>query len=308
MPELTLTVDQMETRVKEGHNFLLVEPIFDERLNLLFGTEKILTERDIDKIKSRVPDYMRKTFRVKTTIPHYIPEEKRIKWGAYIISLFEGGAIFKSLTRDKKDFVNKYLKTSFVENDYVILKLSQMRGYSKKLFEHSIMTGLISVIVYQTYNQLNFQGMIDATMVDKVYSAGFLHDMGLLKFDAALLEKKRIEIENDDYNQHPIVAYKILQMETDKHELSKEVVETILSHEERLDGTGSPRGIKFDAMTFLGKLVGACAYFEMVIQAEYSLKPRPYREYIAKLRGETTKFDAKIVEAIDVCFKHLFQI
>ena len=309
MPELLLGLSDLEQKIKEGQAFLLMEPIFDDKRNVLMGTERILTVKDVDKIRVRVPAAINKALRVRTTIPHYIAEDLRIKWCAYLISLFEGGEMFKDLPRNTKDFVNKYMKTSLAENDYVLWKLSQLKAYSKKIFSHTVNTTFIALVGYFTYNTLNLQGMIDGIMIDRIMTASFLHDIGLMKFDLRFAEKRRIDLEElevSKYLQHPIQSFKVIESENNKHELDKLTLDMILNHEEHIDGTGGPRGVSGDGMEFAIRLLSASNYFELLMSGDYAIRPRPYRDYIGKLRTSKVSFDPKIVEAFDFGFQHLF--
>ena len=101
---------------------------------------------------------------------------------------------------------------------------------------------------------------------------------------------------------------KYVKSEKDKHELDQEVLGAILQHEERVDGSGGPRGIFGDDLSFLTRLLSVSNYFDLLLRGDYSLRKRPYREYIGKFRTQKEHFDSKLIEAIDLSFKHLFQI
>jgi len=310
MPELILGLKDLEQKIIEGQAFLLMEPIFDDKRNVLMGTERVLTAKDVDKIRTRVPSAIDKALRVRTTIPHFIAEDLRIKWCAYLISLFEGGEPFKNLPRNTKDFVTKYLKATLSENDYVLWKLSQLKAFSKKIFLHSVNTAFIALIGYYTYNNFNLQGMLDGIMIDRIMTAGFLHDIGFMKFEARIAEKKRVEIPDNEmhrYLQHPIMSFKIIESEKEKHELDKTVFDMILNHEEHIDGSGGPRGLGADGMEFPVRLLSIANYFELLLGGDWSVRPRTNREHMGKLRTSKTVFDEKIVEALDVSFNHLSQ-
>jgi len=311
MAEFEYTIDYLESEVRDGRSLMLVESLRDEKYNILIGSEKILTDKDIQKIKDILKDKPYRTFRVNTVIPHYIDEDKRIKWAAYVTSLFQGNELFSNLSRERKDFVTKYLKNILSENDYIIWKLSQIKAFSKKVFDHSVNTCFIALITYFSYLNMKLSGMVDPGIIEKIITATLLHNVGVLKFDPKIFEKKRIEIapnRNSWFYQHPIEAFKIIKADGDKHEIGEDVMEAILDNEEFLDGSGGPRGIQGDDLSFLTRLVSLCGYFELLLSEEYSHRTRHYREYIAKLRSEKTKFDQELLEALDLTFKYLFQV
>ena len=305
-----LRLEELENEVRSGKLLYLVEPVFDSKQNLLIGTEKVLTEKDLLRYRERCADVLFRPLRVKVAIPHYIDEDKRVKWTAYVISLFEGGEPFKNMQRQRKDFVTKYLKSNLIENDYVIWKLSQLKGLGKKVFEHSLNTCYIAMSLYHTYTSLNQSGMIDALFVDDIIAAALIHPIGLLKFDPKMLEKKRVEYaesRTSEFYNHPLEGFKTVKAESGKHELSDTVLNAIMNQEEYIDGSGVPRGIDGKDFSFLDKLLCISNYFELQISHEMSIKPRPYKDYIAKLRSDKAKFDPLLIESMDVTFKHLVQ-
>lgn len=310
MAELFLTLNELEVEISKGTSLHLAEPFFDDNHNILFGTEKIITTKDVEKLKSRFNHLVSKPLRCYTVIPHFIPEEKRIKWAAYIISLFEQSELYKPLARSTRDFVEKYLKNLLSEEDYVIWKLSQVKNYSQKVFLHTANTCYISLILYFTHNHLNVSGMIDATRVQKLIRAALLHSVGMITMPKQLMEKKKIELtdaENNVYYQYPLKSYKLIESERDKHELSKETLEAVIDVEERINGTGMPRGIGGDDMSFLTRIVSIASYFELLVSHDWVYAKRPYADYIRRLRSERDRFDPHILEALEVSFKYLFK-
>jgi HD-GYP domain-containing protein (c-di-GMP phosphodiesterase class II) len=311
MAEMCLTIDALEAEIRGGKKLLLMQPLMDAKSNVLIGTGKILTDRECQRFRDFFPNQQKKQILVRTVIPHFIEEEKRVKWAAYAVSVFEGGEIFKGMARQKKDFVSKYLKNTLIENDYLVWKLSQIKNFSRKLFDHSLNVCCIALATYSTYTQVHMQGMVDAMLVDNVIAASLLHAVGLLKNDPKLLEKKRLELAANSasaFFQYTVESYRLVMAESERHELTDPVNQALLSVEEYLDGTGSPRGISGTDMDFLSRLISLSNYFELLVSGEFSVKPRPYREYVGKIRAEKTKFDPDLMESLDLTFKHLFQI
>lgn len=309
MARVVLTAAELLKEIGTGKLFHLLEPLFDARQNVLIGTEKVLTAKGINKIMTRFPEIVAKPLHLKVAIPHFIPEDKRVKWTAYLISLFESGTYFKGLPRQQKDFVEKYIKSILSEDDYIIWKLSQIKSFSKKIFNHSVNTGFMSLIVYFTYNHMHFSGMLDAKMIHKIIQASFIHDIGMTLIDLRLAEKNRYNIQDNERMmllQHAIQGFKLIKSEEEKHEIDREVMEAVMCHEEFVDGTGGPRGISGNHLSFLSRLISLCSYFEYFLSGDFSIRPRPYRDYIGKLRNENEKFDIKLIEALDRSFTHLF--
>lgn len=76
--------------------------------------------------------------------------------------------------------------------------------------------------------------------IDDLRTAGLLHDIGKIAFDRSLLYKpgKLNEVEIEEIRRHPEIGYRILS--SDNH--LSDIAENILSHHERWDGLGYPKG------------------------------------------------------------------
>ncbi len=307
---ITLSIKELENEIANGKNFVLVEPIYDSKMQVLIGTAKILTIKDVEKIKERCPECLNRKITVKHTIPHYVPEEKRLQWIDYIISYIDKHIYIKSLSKDNKEFISKYIRMALKDSDYVIWKLSQLKSFSQKIFEHTLYTTFVAILTYKNISMAKKQGMIDGNELEKLIYASFLHAIGLTKYDKSFAEKKRIDIdassEKDNYYQYPLESVKLIHLEKEKHELPEDVIDAILNHNEFLDGTGTPRGIGGNDLSFIARIVGAASYYEWLIRGDYTLKDRDYKTYIEKFRQMKGKLDPEISETIDKEFKHVF--
>jgi HD-GYP domain-containing protein (c-di-GMP phosphodiesterase class II) len=311
MGELCIKLIDLEREVKNGKSFILCEPIYDSKLGLLIGTEKILVSGDFAKIGQRAGLSPYYEVKVRTAIPHYIEQEKRVQWANYAISYFQQKDLYKNLSDDKKDFIVKYLKSIISENDYLVWKLSQMKSFHKKVFEHVLNTCFIILICYHSYSLMNQSGMVDGKMVEKLVIASLLHSAGVTKFDPKIFDQKRIELseshEYEEFLKHPIETYKLIQMESSKHEVGEDILQAILCQEEFLDGSGTPRGVLENDMDLLSRFLSISRFFEEIVAGEWSYKARSHHENIGKLRQQRAKFDPLLLKAMDASFKYLFQ-
>lgn len=133
-------------------------------------------------------------------------------------------------------------------------KLTVARAQQPKLFEHLLLVALISRFLAQRL-QLSPQQCSDALL------AGLMHDLGELHTDPALLARDhRISEEEMRYvDVHPITSYLIAKEIVRGH---AEVARAVLQHQEKLDGSGYPYGLRGEAIGQLGRIVSiadACA-------------------------------------------------
>ncbi|MBE0527959.1 MAG: diguanylate cyclase, partial [Thermoleophilia bacterium] len=125
--------------------------------------------------------------------------------------------------------------------------------------------------------------------------AGLLHDVGKIGVPGSILRKPG-RLTSDEYEimkQHTLLGELIIQEVPNL----KEIRAAVVSHHERWDGTGYPRGLAGEAIPLLGRIMSvADAYSAMI-------SDRPYRSglttdvAIAELRaGAGTQFDPTLVE------------
>ncbi len=104
-------------------------------------------------------------------------------------------------------------------------------------------------------------------------TAGLLHDIGKIAIDDSVLNKqgKLTAQEWEEVKRHPEIGWRILGSVGELGELAN----YILSHHERMDGKGYPRGLSGQAIPIPSRIIAiADAYDAMTA-------PRPYRESIS---------------------------
>jgi putative nucleotidyltransferase with HDIG domain len=135
--------------------------------------------------------------------------------------------------------------------------------------------------------------------LEGVRMAGLLHDIGKIYVPSEILARPgRIsDLETDIIETHAQVGYEILKT----IEFPWPVLETVLQHQERLDGSGYPSGLKGDDILLEARILAVAD----VVEAMSS--HRPYRptlgmdkalKEISDYRG--VRYDA---DAVDACLR-----
>lgn len=139
--------------------------------------------------------------------------------------------------------------------------------------------------------------------INTLRMAAFIHDVGKIYIPAEILSKpgELNEIEFKLVKTHPQVGHDILKT----IELLSPVVEIVLQHHERMDGSGYPQGLSGESIILEAKILGVSD----VVEAMSS--HRPYRSAIGigKALEEISKnkgilYDPQVV---DVCFKLFYE-
>jgi len=126
----------------------------------------------------------------------------------------------------------------------------------------------------------------------------FLCDIGLCslpefvlgkEFCLSLDEQKRIR-------QHPIGSVEILSLTSS---MSKTSLRAILEHHERMDGSGYPRGVTNENLSWLGKLCGAVDSYVAMTMGRPGKKSMPTVKALKILYSESTQYDPNIIYALE---------
>ena len=103
------------------------------------------------------------------------------------------------------------------------------------------------------------------TDISKLKEAAYLHDIGKITIDRALLMKKTLN--DQEYalmQQHPVVGYRILNLFDDTLDLA----EYVYYHHERWDGKGYPIGLKGKQIPLIARIIAIAETFDRIVDSE----------------------------------------
>lgn len=204
--------------------------------------------------------------------------------------------IKKSITEVKKD-----IKTGYnydIVNKEIIKKLRDFAKKSDKVtgrINHSINVANYAKGIAKTIN-------LSKDDQELIYQAGLAHDAGFLlckEKDIAFIamhkdiEEKHIKI----IKEH--VAQSIEFLGKNNIDLPKKVIEGILTHHEKLDGSGYPDKVKTENIPVYGKILGIADAFDAMTSNRVYRDKLDFTTALAVLKNEENKlYDAKYVEAL----------
>lgn len=104
---------------------------------------------------------------------------------------------------------------------------------------------------------------------NNVYLAGYLHDIGKIAIEDKVLNKpgRLTDEEFAVIKTHPEIGYRVLRTSEEYAEVS----EAILSHHERWDGQGYPKGLKGEKIPLCARIITVADSFDAMT------RERPYR-------------------------------
>ncbi|MCF7926725.1 MAG: diguanylate cyclase [Candidatus Izimaplasma sp.] len=156
---------------------------------------------------------------------------------------------------------NERIKEALVSSTYALAATIDAKDHYT--YGHSNNVSMISVAIAQKIGCSNKE-------IDIVRSAGLLHDVGKIALPERILKKQGYltDEEYDITKKHVVQSINII-----KH--VKNLVDTIpaiMSHHERWDGKGYPRGLKENNIPILGRIIAIADSFDAMTT------DRPYRK------------------------------
>jgi hypothetical protein len=130
--------------------------------------------------------------------------------------------------------------------------------------------------------------------IDEIEMAGRIHDLGKIGIeDRILLKKSKLTVEEyEKIKKHPEIAHRLLK----KLNPSKEGVNYVLYHHERIDGKGYPCGISDKAIPLGARILAVADSYDAMTT------DRPYRKALSRSeaieelqRNADTQFDPTVV-------------
>lgn len=126
------------------------------------------------------------------------------------------------------------------------------------------------------------------------YYGALLHDVGKLVVRKRTLTKssKLDEQEWDEIKRHPVVGAEIVK----EIDFLEPALEAVLSHHERLDGTGYPAGLTRDLVSLNARIMGVADTYDAMTSTRAYRGARTHQEAIDELkRCVGTLFDERCV-------------
>lgn len=135
---------------------------------------------------------------------------------------------------------------------------------------------------------------LEDNVLVNLQTAGLLHDIGKIAIDYRIIEKNQ-KLTAEEYfevKKHSEIGYRILMTSGS----FAEIAEMVLSHHEKIDGTGYPRQLHNNQICIEAKILCICDAFDAMIS------DRPYRQSLSineaveeLISGSGKQFDSHLV-------------
>lgn len=138
--------------------------------------------------------------------------------------------------------------------------------------------------------------------IEGIRIASLVHDIGKVNLPTEIVSKpsKLIEVEFNLIKNYPKVGYDILR----KVDFPWPIAEIVFQHQEKIDGSGYPRGLKGDEICIEAKILGVANVVEAMTSYRSYRPAISIDESLAEIsKNKNILFDPEVVDACIKLFK-----
>lgn len=210
-------------------------------------------------------------------------------------------------------------KTAVEQDVKEVLSNAEDHMYRKKITESQSMRNKTIKVILQNLNESNEREKIHSEKVSEISRTiaaslnldnetlkevkltGLMHDIGKIAISKEILNKPEplSEHEFDEVKIHPEIGYQILK----SADVYTRLAEYVLSHHERWNGKGYPRGLSGEEIPLVARIITvADAYEAMTSERPYKKLRTPEQALEEIKRCSGTQFDPAVVLAFEKTF------
>ncbi|MBP6492179.1 MAG: PAS domain S-box protein [Clostridia bacterium] len=248
----------------------------DEFLFLLPKMSKTEAQRVIDRIKEGLLKRSEGAMRLSVSFGCAVKEKESDN----IIHVIQQA--------EESMYHNKLLEGHNFKNSLVNTLLATLYEKSMETREHSERLRAYCQALGKLFHLKDFD-MKNLSLLARI------HDIGNVAIDPNVFQKPEALTEEEwaELKKHPEIGYRIALNSLELSRISND----ILSHHERWDGTGYPRGIKGEDIPLLCRILAVADAYDAMTDDRVYRKAMSAEEALNELRRNSgTQFDEKVVD------------
>lgn len=299
------TLKQLAPLIQQGKKYSLFKP-FLYNGQIFLNTEKILTEADLMRMEGKHFG----PIEVVPTIEHTVNNQVCESIAKNCIKILKTSPLFhpsesSHLEFNKRKECEKIISGVVKGNPHLAQKLLEIYQFSKKLFIHSVNVSIFSLVIALGMQEKRKEH--NALVLEEVFSAALLHDVGFLNLPKELTEKRRI-----DYSPEESAIFKTYPAEGREialglsNVLRKHTIDFIYQHQERLNGSGFPQGIKGNAIDEMALVIGLADDFDLFLSKEITnIQKVTATDIMSRLARSASFYGTDAVNSFYTWFRYL---
>lgn len=221
-------------------------------------------------------------------ITDVIKEQTRTQGKKIVADVVQNITNKRSLDIDKVKKGVMDMINDIMNNKSILLNLTDIRTNDSYTFSHSVNVTVIAILIGKAIHY-------DESKLMKLGMGAILHDIGKAIIPDEILNKPG-KLTNEEFKimqEHSQLGFDLIKGSWELSPLSKTI---ILSHHEKWDGTGYPRGLKGDEIHEFARIVSICDVFDALASDRcYRPKWPMYQviEYLTSYAG--SQFDSHLI-------------
>ncbi|MEO5796926.1 MAG: HD-GYP domain-containing protein [Rhodoferax sp.] len=211
-----------------------------------------------------------------------------------LIAMFQEARMGKTVDAEMATQLVQEISDSVERNAGAIISLARLKDADNYTYMHSVAVCAMMVA-------LSRQLKLDEDQTRAMGLAGLLHDLGkaLMPMDVLNKPGKLTDAEFNVIKSHPSKGHKLL---AESQAVDALVLDVVLHHHEKTDGSGYPERLKGDAISLFAKMGAVCDVYDAITSN------RPYKngwdpaESLKKMAEWTNgHLDPKVFQAFVKC-------
>lgn len=270
---------------------ILSENLYDLEGSILVSKNSTINSYIAEKLEEykvdKIPVYISKEELSKRQIRNFkgLYKESVITLKTIMNNLAIGKVVVPEKIREISDALYEYIDKGGISIEYIF----EIKTKDKYTYNHSINVALYALLIAE---------WVGCSEEEKknIIKAGLLHDIGKSRIPSEILNKKGklTKEEFDIVKTHTTIGY---TMAKDILSIDENVRQAILSHHERIDGSGYPQGLKGDEINNYAKILAiADVYDALISKRVYKEKSTPFQAVEELKRVGAYSFDANILK------------
>jgi HD-GYP domain-containing protein (c-di-GMP phosphodiesterase class II) len=165
----------------------------------------------------------------------------------------------------------------------VLLNLNHMKTYDNYLFAHGVNVAILAMIIGKSLK-------LSPEKLKELGVAALLHDYGMIKLDRAIYDhdRKLTVAEWERIKEHSGLGYEMLQSSGN---FSEAILQGILEHHERCDGSGYPSGKYGAKISLYGKIIAIADVYDACVSIRKHRPRLTPHEALKNLLSNSNLFD-----------------